>query len=270
MHGTVMLRVCYWGQVGQAWASIARLKQQGLEDDSRLRDELDNDLWSWSPQQERTKPVATTIADGLCLIEEYHTRMEKKRHLQEQQQLEHERKKLLSSQQVAQVVADRKKEAKLRGAEEKVLHARLRAAQRAKKEALAAEKALAAHQAEQQARQLAAEQEKYAHNPDFFAKKAAIAAYRAIKNAHEFTIQIGSMPLLPGNNDAEAAVTYTKTLLAFFEQQSAANPHLDPDLIEQAIGDALMTQCMVSSGRASNFEISPAEVILACPSLSEE
>jgi hypothetical protein len=84
-----------------------------------------------------------------------------------------------------------------------------------------------------------------------------------IVRSRTLTITIDSMPPLPAQDDAEGAVIYTKALLKLFEQRSATNPHLHPDLIEQAIADALKIQCMILSASALGFVISPTEVTLA-------
>lgn len=223
-------------QVGCTWAHIAR--QDGMQDDIRLRDQLDCHLWQWTPSRERADPVADQAVLGLQQIEQYFSRMEAREQQHEQQRLQNEDKKAVAAQDAAEYEERRQAEEHAREAE---------------RQARSDERAVL--RAEQAAR---AKEE--ARNPDQKAKEIAAAAYRAAQRGHVLSLHPNVLPAQPQPNDPESAVMYARALQALFQEQSAASPHLHPDLIEQAIDVALQEQIFAQGANSTNSKVLPQEV----------
>lgn len=228
--------------MGRACATIARLAQKGLKDDIGLRMSLENQLWEWSPKQGSSVQIDEAAADGLQQIREYRARMEAKEQQREQQRLADERKKVLATARAAELAAKLAVQKQAKETEQKVLSEKREVA-RAKEAALAEAKA-----------------EEHARNPDLKAKKAAVAAYRAVVRPHVLTIPLSSLPPLPQLKDPDTAVAFARALQALFEKEVSKAPNIHVDLVEQAITAALYQQCLVASSRGSSLKISPDEV----------
>lgn len=217
-------------QVGQTWAAIARLEEGGMKDDTGLRSQLDNHLWS--PARETSQPVEEVASRGLQLIRNYESR------------------KAAQEQQLSATESDK---------------ARLAAESKANREA-----AVSAHNAQQaalKAKLMAAEAAAHACNPDLEAKTAAVAGYRSVVCPHIETVDVAALPLPPQSNNPVSMVAYTRALQALFlqkiesvfqEQEEA--PQYHQELIEQAIGAAKEKQLWLLAAESVNLDVSANEV----------